>query len=163
YVDVMLRKCEEIMAHLKDPVTDKEIAASFFAAISIRPGSLVSEAILFVRLIPAHERSWTQTDVINDTRRRLSRLSGMRAVVLDLSTQGFTPTRGYPINFAVQGPDWNTVIELSERIKERMIDSGVVADVDSDYRPGMPEVRVFPDREKASQVGIPVQRLAFTL
>ena len=33
----------------------------------------------------------------------------MRAVVLDLSTQGFTPTRGYPVDFAVQGPDWETV------------------------------------------------------
>ena len=29
-------------------------------------------------------------------------IAGMRAVALDLSTQGFTPTRGYPVNFAVQ-------------------------------------------------------------
>jgi HAE1 family hydrophobic/amphiphilic exporter-1 len=87
----------------------------------------------------------------------------MRAIALDLSTQGFTPTRGYPVNFGVQGPDWKTVTELSERIKERLIDSGVVADVNSDYRPGMPEVHVHPDRLKVAELGIPVQRLAFTL
>jgi HAE1 family hydrophobic/amphiphilic exporter-1 len=87
----------------------------------------------------------------------------MRAVVLDLSTQGFTPTRGYPVDFAVQGPDWDTVTKLSEKIKERMIDSGLVTDVNSDYRPGMPEYHVMPDRDLAGEVGLPVQRLAFTL
>jgi multidrug efflux pump subunit AcrB len=87
----------------------------------------------------------------------------MRAVALDLSTQGFTPTRGYPINFAVQGPDWKNVTTLSERIRQQLIDSGMVTDVNSDYRPGMPEVHVMPDREKAAELGIPIQRLAWTL
>jgi HAE1 family hydrophobic/amphiphilic exporter-1 len=163
YVDEMLVKGEEILADLRDPVTGKEIVASMFAAISIRPGSLLSEGILFVRLIPANERSWTQTDCIHETRKRLATIVGMRAVALDLSTQGFTPTRGYPVNFAVQGPDWEKVTDLAERIKERMTDSGVVADVNSDYRPGMPEVHVHPDRLKAAELGIPIQRLAFTL
>jgi HAE1 family hydrophobic/amphiphilic exporter-1 len=163
YLDEMLKKGEQTILDLKDPKTGKEVAASMFAAVSIRPGQLISEGILFVRLIPASDRGWTQTDIINETRRRLAKIAGMRAVALDLSVQGFTPTRGYPVNFAVQGPDWNTVTALSEKIKERMTDSGVVADVNSDYRPGMPEVHVLPDRKKAAQLGIPVQRLAFTL
>jgi multidrug efflux pump subunit AcrB len=163
YVDLMLIKGEKILSELRDPVTDKEIIAGMFAAVSIRPGSLISEGILFVRLIPADERSWTQTDVINQCRERFKNIPGMRAVVLDLSTQGFTPTRGYPVDFAVQGPDWKKVTELSERIAERMTDSGVVTDVNSDYRPGMPEVHLVPDRDKCAELGIPIQRLAFTL
>jgi HAE1 family hydrophobic/amphiphilic exporter-1 len=163
YVDEMLKEGEEVLANLEDPVTGKQVAMTFFAAVAIRPGSLISEGILFVRLIPADQRSWTQTDVINETRKRLAKIPGMRGVALDLSTQGFTPTRGYPVNFAVQGPEWDKVTALSELIKERMIDSEVVNDVNSDYRPGMPEVRVVPDREKVAQLGIPIQRLAFTL
>jgi HAE1 family hydrophobic/amphiphilic exporter-1 len=163
YVDAMLAKGEDVLANLNDPKTGKCVIATMFAAVAIRPGSLISEGILFVRLIPAADRSWTQTDCINETRKRLAKVPGMRAVALDLSTQGFTPSRGYPVNFAVQGPDWDKVTELSERIKERMTDSGVVMDVNSDYRPGMPEVNVFPDRRKAAELGIPVQRLAFTL
>src|SRR5262249_10491426 len=100
---------------------------------------------------------------MNEARKELGRIPGMRAVVLDLSTQGFTATRGYPIDFAVQGPDWQTVTELSERIRERLVDSGVVTDVNPDYRPGMPEVRIVPDRAKAAELGIPMRRLAFTL
>src|SRR5262249_39681007 len=74
-----------------------------------------------------------------------------------------TPSRGYPVNFAVQGPDWPTVTRLAERIRERMIDSSAVTDVNSDYRPGMPEVHVVPDRLKAAELGIPIRRHAFTL
>jgi HAE1 family hydrophobic/amphiphilic exporter-1 len=44
-----------------------------------------------------------------------------------------------------------------------MINSGVVTDVNSDYRPGMPELQVVPDRAKASELTVPVQRIAFTL
>jgi HAE1 family hydrophobic/amphiphilic exporter-1 len=239
YVDEMLQRGEEIIVGLKDPVTKEHVAASVFAAVSIRPGALISEGINFVRLVPAEERSWTQFEIMNEiraafagtsftpligveadelvTRDRVGRevrrsvpataqvriddkpaalgdlrpgmrirvlptkpehgpvflvegkfsqsdaIPGVRVVVLDLSTQGFTATRGYPINFAIQGPDWATVTQLSERIRERMIESGAVGDVNSDYRPGMPEVRIVPDKLKAAQLGVPVQRIAFTL
>jgi HAE1 family hydrophobic/amphiphilic exporter-1 len=163
YVDEMLHKGEDLLIDLKDPVTGREVLASCFAAVSIRPGSLINEGIIFVRLIPADQRSWTQTDVMNEVRKGFANIPGVRVIVLDLSTQGFTPGRGYPVDFALQGPDWDTVIQYSERVKERMIDSGVVSDVNSDYRPGMPEVQIVPDRNKAAELGIPIQRLAFTL
>jgi HAE1 family hydrophobic/amphiphilic exporter-1 len=162
YVDDMLRKGEDILINLRDP-DGQEVVAGCFAAISIRPGSLISEGTLFCRLVPAERRSWTQTEVMNEARKRCSRIAGMRSLVLDLSTQGFTPTRGYPVDFAVQGPDWDTVTAMSERIRERLTDSGIVTDVNSDYRPGMPEVHIRPEKAKASQLGVPVQRLAFNL
>jgi multidrug efflux pump subunit AcrB len=163
YIDDMLKQGEVILASLEDPRTKKGVVATMFAAVSIRPGQLVSEGILFIRLVPISERSLTQNQIIDLARQKLAGIAGMRAVAMDLSTQGFTPTRGFPVNFGVQGPDWEKVTALSERIKERMIDSGVVTDVNSDYRPGMPEVHLVPDRESASALGIPVQRLAWTV
>jgi multidrug efflux pump subunit AcrB len=162
-VDEALQKGEDILIGLRDPVTDHEVVASCFAAVSIRPGSLISEGTLFVRLIPSNERSWTQADVMNEVRKGFAKVPGVRAIALDLSTQGFTPTRGYPVNFAVQGPDWETVTRLSETIRRKLIDSGAVADVNSDYRPGMPEYHIKPDREKLAEVGLPVRQLAFAV
>jgi multidrug efflux pump subunit AcrB len=163
YVDEMIHRAEDIIIGMKDPVTGEDVAAGVFGSVSIRPGTLISEGISFVRLVPADKRSLTQSEVINAVRKAFAGVPGVRAIALDLSTQGFTPTRGYPVDFAVQGPEWDKVIELSERIRERMTDSGVVADVLSDYRPGMPEVRVLPDRVKAAALGVPIQRLAFTI
>ena len=66
YVDEMIRKGENIMAGIKDPVTGEDVFAGFFAATSIRPGTLITEGTLFVRLIPADKRVWTQTEVMNE-------------------------------------------------------------------------------------------------
>ena len=87
-----------------------------FAAVSIRPGQLISEGILFVRL-DARRRAdrGRRPTIIDEVRKKLGEASPACArVALDLSTQGFTPTRGYPVNFAVQGPDWETVTQLAE-------------------------------------------------
>ncbi|MBI1830607.1 MAG: efflux RND transporter permease subunit, partial [Planctomycetes bacterium] len=160
YVDEMLKKGEVILKDLKDPVNDREVVSTFFSAVSIRPGALISEGILFVRLIPAEERTVSQSDIIVMIRKEMSKIPGSRTVVLDLSTQGFTAVRGYPVDFAVQGPDWKKVTEFAEAIRERMNDSPYVADVNSDYRPGMPEIHVKPDVIKSAELNLPVQRIA---
>ncbi|MBL8823462.1 MAG: efflux RND transporter permease subunit [Planctomycetia bacterium] len=162
YVDEMLKKAEDVLIQLRDPV-GREILATMFAAVSIRPGQLISEGTIFCRLMPKDMRGMTQTQVINEVRKRLGGIVGMKAVVLDLSTQGFAATRGYPVNFAVQGPDWEKVIRFAERIRERMTDTTLINDVNTDYRPGMPELHIIPEREKAEQLGIPMQRLGFTI
>src|SRR5207237_8110431 len=43
---------------------------------------------------------------------------------------------------------------------DAMRESATVQDIDSDYRPGMAEVQVFPNRDKLALVGIPVGRVA---
>jgi multidrug efflux pump subunit AcrB len=169
YVDEMLRRGERILLNLRDPVTNKEVIAGFYASLSIRPGSLISEGIMFVRLLPTTDedgnrvRTLTQTGIMAVVRNAYAGVPGVKAIALDLSTQGFTPSRGYPVNFAVQGPDWETATRLATRIAERMTDSGVVTDVNSDYRPGMPEVQIAPDRSKCAQMNVSVRRLAFVL
>ena len=188
YVDDALRRGEDVLRNLKDPVTGKDVAAGFFATISIRPGSLSTEGTMFVRLISANDRSWTQTEVMNEVRKRYGSVPGVRVIVMDLSTQGFTPSRGFPVDFAVQGPEWEKVIELAEKIRERMQRGdevrqrtdedeeseeggpilikggfGYFSDVISDYRPGMPEAQLKPDRDKANERGVQMQRLAFSL
>jgi HAE1 family hydrophobic/amphiphilic exporter-1 len=169
YVNEMLHKGESVLASIRDPVTDEEVVATFFASVSIRPGTLISEGIMFVRLVPPVDangnrlRTLTQNQIMNEVRKGFATTPGVRIITQDLSTQGFTPRRGFPVNFAVQGPDWETVTELSERIRERMIDSGVVADVNSDYRPGMAELQIVPDKVKAAEMGVPMRRLALVI
>lgn len=169
YVDEMLKVGENVLGGLRDPKTGREVVATFFASVAIRPGSLISEGILFVRLVPPIDedgelvRSMHQSQVMAAVRAGFSNVPGVKVIALDLSTQGFTATRGYPVNFAVQGPDWDTVARLSERIADRMTSSGVVTDVNSDYRPGMPEVQISPDRAKCSRLNVSVRRVAFVL
>jgi multidrug efflux pump len=96
-------------------------------------------------------------------RRDLSRMPGVRIALQDPSQQGFTSGRGFPVEFSVRGPDWDTLALKSKEIMERLRATGNVIDLDSDYRVGMPEVQVVPDRNKAADLGISMSDIGQTI
>jgi HAE1 family hydrophobic/amphiphilic exporter-1 len=73
-----------------------------------------------------------------------------RVSILDFSQSGFTAQRGYPVQFMVQGPEWDKLAEYSRQISEEMKASGLMTDIDTDYKPGMPEIQIHPDRDAAN-------------
>src|SRR5262249_5299628 len=67
---------------------------------------------------------------------------------------GFAATRGFPVEFVVQGPDWDKLTELTRGMMAKMKDSGFVTDVNTDVQPGMPEAQIIPNREKCAARGV---------
>ncbi len=74
----------------------------------------------------------------------------------DLSLTGFSASRGFPIEFTIEGPDWDKLKEISGTMIAKMNATGLVEDVNTDYQAGMPEVQVVPDRDKAARRGVSV-------
>jgi HAE1 family hydrophobic/amphiphilic exporter-1 len=101
----------------------------------------------------------SQKEVIESAREALEKVHDVRIVVRDLSTEGFTAQSGDPIDFALQG-DWNTLPAKARLIMNDMSASGLLQDVDSDYRPGMTELQVVPNRDKLAMVNVPAQKVA---
>jgi HAE1 family hydrophobic/amphiphilic exporter-1 len=99
-----------------------------------------------------------------DVMRRVANgIPGVRASVQDFSQAGFSASRGYPVEISVRGRDWDTLAEKSRELLDAMRDSGLVTDLDSDYRVGMPEVGVVPDRNKAADLGISMATVGETV
>ena len=126
-------------------------------------GSSINSGMLYVRLVPPKERKLTQAGVSNLIRRELNAIPGIRAVIQDTSQQGFTAQRGFPVEFSVRGSDWNQLVPLSQKVMSDLGASGVVTDLDSDYRVGMPELRVSPDRAVCADIGVSVDEVATTI
>ncbi len=114
---------------------------------------------------PALGRPLTQQEFMEVVRRYANGIPGGRVMLQDISLVGFSPSRGggFPIEFNVRGPDWNTLAGSSREIMEQMRESGLVTDVDSDYQVGMPEVRVIPDRNKAADLGVSMASIGETV
>jgi hypothetical protein len=74
--------------------------------------------------------------------------------------QGFTAQRGFPVEFSVRGADWNQLVPLSQKLMADLSASGIVVDLDSDYRVGMPELRVSPDRAVCADVGVSIDEVS---
>jgi multidrug efflux pump len=96
-------------------------------------------------------------------RRDLARIPGARIALQDPSQQGFTSGRGFPVEISVRGHDWDTLGQKAQEIMERLRSDGKVIEVDSDYRVGMPEVQVIPDRNKAAVLGISMSTIGQTV
>jgi multidrug efflux pump subunit AcrB len=126
-------------------------------------GSSVNGGMLYVTLVPPKERKLDQAGVSNLIRRELNAVPGIRAVIQDTSQQGFTAQRGFPVEFSVRGSDWGQLVPLSQKVMSDLGTSGVVTDLDTDYRVGMPELRVSPDRAVCADVGVSVDEVATTI
>lgn len=126
-------------------------------------GGDVNTANMFVSLVPPKQRSLSQTEIMNDLRRGLRSIPDVKVFLQDLSTRGFTAQRGFPIEFNLRGAEWSVLDEKAKEIIERLSASGLAVDLDTDYRLGQPEVRVWPLRAEAAKRGISVESISSTV
>jgi len=131
-------------------------------------GGQLNTAFAFVTLKPKGQRPvdpvaghpLTQQEEMNTCRAAFSKIPDLAVFVQDLSTRGFTSTKGFPIELGVRGPDWDTLADSGLKLKKAMADSGYMTDVDTDFQTGMPEVDVVPNRTNASLRGVSVGTIA---
>ncbi len=153
--DKLMQKCEVILA-------SKPEISQVFAFIG-GYGGQVNGGSLFVSLVPPKERKLSQAQISNIVRRELNAIPGIRAVMQDLSQQGLTAQRGFPVEFSVRGSDWDKLVSVSLDVMAKLRESGMVVDLDTDYQLGMPELRVSPDRAMAADVGVSIDDVATSL
>jgi multidrug efflux pump subunit AcrB len=125
-------------------------------------GGGVNSGFMMLTLKPPDQRM-TQSEFQQVLRKELNGYPGLRAVVQDLSQQGFSAQRGFPVEFSVRGSDWDELVKASQEMREKIQASGKVVDVDTDYQLGMPELRITPDRARAADLGVPMQTVATTI
>jgi len=63
----------------------------------------------------------------------------------------------------LRGPDYQVLEKKSQEIIAAMQQTGDFMDIDTDFRTGMPEVRIYPDRDLATQSGVTVDAIAGTV
>jgi len=129
-------------------------------------GNQANAIFVPVVLTPKNERSKTQEQIMAEFRKELpERVPGIRITgLIDLSARGLT-SRGQtrPIEFNIRGTDYAELKTASEKITADMEKTGLMVDVDSNYREGQPEVRIVPDREAAARRGVSMDDLGTTI
>ena len=165
FTDKVFRQAEALLK--QRPEID-----TFYVALGGFQGGLVNQGNMFVTMKDPSKRSVTppfthrptQQEFMSWARDQFNKIPGAtRATVLDLSLSGFSASRGYPIQFSVQGPDWSQLSRYSLQILDKMKNSGMMTDVDTDYKPNMPEAKIIPDRVKAAARGVTITNIANTI
>ena len=158
-----ITETDALLIKAEDVINRHPEVTQIFSFVGGMGGGGVNSGMMFVTLVQPKERRLSQAELSAVVRRELNAIPGIRAVIQDTSQQGFTAQRGFPIEFSVRGADWNELVPLSQKLMQDLTASGLVVDLDSDYRVGMPELRVTPDRAVCADVGVSVDDVATTI
>jgi hydrophobe/amphiphile efflux-1 (HAE1) family protein len=123
----------------------------------------VNSALIYVTLKPKMHRVLGQFALMDELRHELSRIPDLTAVPQDLASHDFVAGRGFPVELNLRGPDYHVLEQKSQEIIRQMQQTGDFRDIDTDFRTGMPEVRIYPDRELATASGVSVDTIASTV
>jgi multidrug efflux pump len=119
--------------------------------------------MMFITMKPPEQRKRTQQEFAAVMRKELGDYPGLRAVVMDMSQAGFGGGRGFPIEFAIQGPEFEQLVATSDEVMDKLRASGSVVDLDRNYDLGMPELGIIPDRARAADLGVSIEDVAATV
>jgi HAE1 family hydrophobic/amphiphilic exporter-1 len=125
---------------------------------------VTNQGNLFVRLVPIHEREFSQQELIVRARRIIQPYR-QSAVISIQSAGGIVALsgRGATIQYALVGPDLKKLDQYTERARQILSKNDALVDVDRTFLPGRPELRLNIDRKRAADLGVRVQDISQTV
>ena len=145
---------EEKMNAAVDYLSKQKEVEGIFSTVGGFGGDAVNQGMTYVTLVPRDKRQMRQQELIKKFRKGLKsmpELKKVEVVVQDLSLRGFAASRGFPVEFIIQGPDWDKLNEVTKEIMDDMKASTFVTDVNTDIQANMPEVQLIPNRDKLAR------------
>ncbi|MGZ3690930.1 MAG: efflux RND transporter permease subunit, partial [Pseudobdellovibrio sp.] len=110
------------------------------------------------------KRKLSQQILMKKFRKLLSeQITGADINFQDLSLRGFSSSRGFPIEFTIQGADWSKLTSLANDLIDKAKDGEIVTDMNMDVQKGMPQIGIIPNKEKAAAHGVNLKDLSSTV
>jgi HAE1 family hydrophobic/amphiphilic exporter-1 len=160
--DGLLREIEGRLKQLRGVTNVFTIVGDTTGRVAKGQGD-VTEVSIYCRLVDLGERKYTQFDVMDEARALMAEYPDLRVAVQDVQAFQAAGFRQVEVDMSFVGPDLVQLQKYSEQIAAKMRANGQFVDVDTSLSLRKPELRVLIDRERASDLGIPVQTIASTL
>jgi HAE1 family hydrophobic/amphiphilic exporter-1 len=160
--DQVLRELEEIV---RREVPEAENLLAEVGGGGWRNSS-THQGELRVILVEQAQRSRSSEQIAQALRPLVQLRPGMTANVRAAGgnfMQRFNSGGGDRVSVEIRGHDMAATQELADRVREAIIDVEGVTDAQVSRRPGMPEMRVVVDRDRAASMGLNIADVADTL
>ena len=121
----------------------------------------VTRASIYLGIKDLNTRQYSQFDVMECARGILKDYPDMRTAVSDISTiGGGSDGDSRPFRLYLMGPELDKLAGYADELKDKLRREKGLADVDTNLSLRKPELQVEIDRERASDLGVPVQIIA---
>jgi hydrophobe/amphiphile efflux-1 (HAE1) family protein len=152
-------------AEMEKIVRSNPNVSHYFVNVGGFDGGETNKGMSFISLKPMNERKQKQQEVMDSIRDEIKKEipEGFDAFLINPSGNFGGAKRGTNIEMSVRGPDYAVLKDKVAELTKRFAASGLMTDIDTDFRDGVTEVHVEPDREKAAASGVSVQDIADTI
>ncbi|MFN7904862.1 MAG: efflux RND transporter permease subunit [Pseudobdellovibrionaceae bacterium] len=136
----------------------------YFASIGAGgPNSQVNQIFIPLTLVPKLERKETHIEIMTRLRAKFKEVKGMRLTMRDISARNLTSGRINPLALNLRGPDLKILDEKAKELIARLESEKLALDLDTDYKTGIPELIVEPNRIAMAARGVSVDSIGQVL
>lgn len=160
-VDYSFTQAESLFKRAEKIVRARpEVMGAFYAQGLGQGGTgQVNKGVIFVRLVPRNQREKRQHDIMAELRRQLGSIAGLKATTEMVSMLG-GGIREVPIQYIISSPDMEGLQKNTREVMRELAKVPGIVDVDTSLETGKPELKVYIDRERASDLGVSVSAIA---
>jgi hydrophobe/amphiphile efflux-1 (HAE1) family protein len=133
---------------------------------SIGSGGATAEINQFsmpIKLVPRETRKLTHVELMDRLRKELKDIPDVKISLRDFSSRGLTSGRQFPLSINIIGPELEVLREKSQVLINRLNEEGLTQDLDTDFKQGMPELLIRPNRQAMAARGVTIQSVASVL
>jgi HAE1 family hydrophobic/amphiphilic exporter-1 len=156
-IDYMVDKIEQAESIL---LQHPEVA-SILSTVGSGRGDEVSEASLKINLVPPHERSLSQLDLMPIARTELQAIAGVDAYVSMYPM--FEAMSETTFEAYLTGPDLYTLADIAHTVEQRLKDIPEMGNVRMELKLDRPQISFAIDRNRAQALGISTQQIGDTV
>lgn len=153
FTDHKMRKIEELVLNLPE-------VKNIFSTIGVGARKEVNKGILLVALKDRKERNRTQHEIMASLREEVQRLPGCKVYIEDFEPIAVGGRRSAPLQFDIKGPDIKELETLTNQLMAALLKRPGYVDISTDLELTKPEVRVYVDRNKASDAGVDIREIS---
>lgn len=159
-LEITSQKAAELEAIIRK---NENVEGMFVSVGGFGGGSNPSQVFMPITLKPKDQRKMGHLQVMDQLREEFKQVKGIRATLRDNSARNLSSGRQNPIGINLRGPDLKVLEEKSKELIKRLEDEKLGIDMDSDYRTGIPELILKPNRQAMSDRGVSVDQVGAIL
>lgn len=140
-----------------------EIEGYYLNVGSGGPASGSNQGFIPIALVDSKKRKLSHLEIMDLLREKLKAIKGARFQIRDVSARNLTSGRTFPVSFNLRGPDYQLLNEKAQQIMKRLQDSGLAQELDTDYKKGTREIRIYPRRDQLARNGVSMESVTKTI
>lgn len=160
-VDYSLESAEALFSRAEKIVQARpEVTAVFFGQGAGQGRmSQINQAFIQTSLKPRSKRDKSQDEIMAELRSALAGIPGLKNTIEEVAILG-GGIRNVPIQYSIRGGSVEELRQYTRQIVAELSKVKGIVDIDTSIEAGKPELSVYIDREKASDLGVSVSSVA---